>query len=237
MESYYDEYTARQTGKLLRVYKFDTISNPTDAYFVGLIAADGSYTYNEKKKFMRMGFSSNNVNLISAIRDRYCQGVEVIDRSNRIVQVNGRTYQNPNFELHFPVGIARSLANFGIACHKPQRVMARIPKQYMSAYLLGFIDGDGSIIVRHRKDCRYPRLNIHIVSGATKILTQIQRYLESDCNIASSIYERSEKYAELRINHTTRAIEFCNLIYSNLPNFYNIGKKEVFDTYCADYLR
>lgn len=237
MESYYSEYTANATGKTYRVFCFDTIDNPTDAYFIGLMAMDGGYS-EAKQKYPRMSLSSNNKQLITDIRDRYCVGVNVIDRSERVVSVQNRTYQNESYELHFPVGVTRSLANFGIARHKPERTMVRIPNQYLSAYLLGIIDGDGSIVVRHRKDCRAPRLNIHIVSGALLILAQIQRLLESDWNIASSIYEQKETYSELRINNTTRAVQFCSMIYSQMPEFYNTKKKDIFDkyyhTYCVD---
>lgn len=235
MESQYDEYVARATGKTYRVYNFDTIENPTDAYFVGLVATNGAYTYNKEKNFPRMSFSSNNKHIITAMRDRYCIGVDVMDRSNRVITVNNRTYQNESYELNFPIGLTRSLANFGVARSKPERTMVRIPKAFISAYILGIIDGDGSIVVRHRKDCRTPRLNIHIVTGAEKLAEQVQRMLEDDLNIASSIYKRNENCVDLRINNTNRAVEFCQWIYSNLPSFYNIGKKKIFDEYYQNY--
>lgn len=234
------EYTVR--GKEYIVYPIDKIQNATDAYVIGYLAADGAYSkIGKQKNFDRMSITSSQKFVIDGIIENYIPNNEAMDRSNRKISITntlGKTYNyenRPCWEMHFPIRFTESLRKYGIVCNKPERVMAGIPKQFRSAYILGFMDGDGSIVVRHRKDCRTPRLSIHIITGAQKIALQLQNELANEYGIISSIYHRqgNKNYCELRINNTQHAIKFCEIIYSNLPDFYNFKKKQIFDSYMS----
>lgn len=230
------EYKVKKTSRIKVNQLTDSIDN---YYLISYIAMDGSYTFNEKKQFIRMSLSSSEKYILDYINQKFFPDVKIIDRSNRDINITnniGKTYNYKNrshWEMHFPIAFTEQLKRFGIVCHKPNRVIAAIPKKFWSVIALGLIDSDGSIVVRHRKDGRTPRLNIHIVSSAEKILVHLQRELENTLNISSSLYKRYETCVELRINNTTSAIKFCKWIYSNLPSIYNYKKKRIFDDYMS----
>lgn len=234
------EYAAR--GNQYIVYPIDKIESATDAYIVGMLAADGSFSVNPRG-YVRCTLSSSEKFVINGIINEYMPLTPAMDRSNRDIDITnsqGKTYHYHNrehYEVNISAPLINSLRKFGIICPKPERVISGIPQRYMSAYILGFFDGDGSVVVRHRKDCRTPRLSIHFVTGATRIAEQIQNELANRLNIASSIYQRNENCVDLRINHTERSVQFCQWIYSDLPKFYSFKKKNIFDSYYESCVR
>lgn len=199
----------------------------TKAYIIGLLAADGGYNVS-KKIYERFCFYTSEEYQANNISKHFnCK----IRKRVRDISLNGYEYiNNISYEVEIPSIHVKELKKYGIITKKTNRVISGIPKNLMYSYILGFLDGDGSIIVRHRKDCRKPRLNVHIVSGAEKILIQIQRFLEDE-NISSSIYQRKEKCFELRINNTNSSIKFCNSMYNILPKFFNYKKNKIFKDY------
>lgn len=224
----YDEYTSK--GIVFRYNGFEKITNHEDAYFIGYMSSDGSYIAGKKgdKFYPRMGLTSTDAYIVKAFQQRYSPDTAINNREPR----SGNFKANKStLEISFPRVLSKTFNHFGIFCFKPERRVIGIPKQFMSSYVLGVIDADGSIVVRHRKDCRTPRLNIHIVSGALNLLTDIQRYLDIELGISSSVYVRDTKCSDLRINHTGKAIAFCNWIYSSRPETYNFRKYGVFQNY------
>jgi hypothetical protein len=238
MERQYVEYTTQAVKHTVKVGLFNYPLSPTDAYIIGRIAADGAYSYNKQKKFVRMGLSAKDIPLLEKIASIYCPNTKVIDRSGRNITINNgkKDYHyvtEGHGELNFPSKFTDQLGKHGVRCSKPDRVLAGIPDSLFSSAVLGFLDGDGSIVVRHRKDCRTPRLIIHMVSGARKVLVHIQKHLERKLGIASSLIERKEKCWELRIETTETAIRFCNWVYSVKTDVFCEKKKRVFDRYMS----
>lgn len=211
-----------------------SIESATSAYVIGLLCADGGYGL-MKKKYDRMTFYSSQEWAVKAMNKFFIGGAyRMRIRDTEVTNSLGVTYQYPeniSYEYSLPSKSTASLKKFGIVCLKPKRVLAGVKREHFKSAILGFFDGDGSIVVRHRRDCRTPRLNIHIVTGAEEVAKHIQRHLETELGIASSIYARNEKCVELRINNTESAIKFCQWIYSDLPEFYDKKKKSVFDRY------
>lgn len=235
MESY-SEYTDK--GMTRRYRTFDKITNPTDAYFLGFIGADGGYTAGIKKpsgkSYPRMSVSSITKNIVEGIQQRYCPDVALCKRGLR----NSGKFiaRTPAVELHFPRVLGELFKRYGIFSHKPERRLVGIPKAYLSAYVLGLLDADGCFVVRRRKDCRTPRLNIHIVSSAHLLLQDVQRVLECELGIASSVYSRNTNCHELRISNTQSAIRFGHWVYSNLPEFYYLKKHQIFNQYISEVM-
>lgn len=237
MERQSVEYTVR--GIKYKVNLLNEIQDETDAYVIGYLAADGSFSYGGKKNFMKMGISSKNRYILEGIRTKYIplNSIRKRVRNISITNAQGKKYKyqnNVNYELDFPIRFSESLVKYGIAKPKTQRVIAGVPKKYWSACILGFLDADGSIQVRHRKDRRTSRLNIHIVTSARTITRHIQRECENVLKIGSSIYERKNAdCVDFKIETTKSAIKFCKWIYNSLPDFYNYQKKKIFDSYMS----
>lgn len=199
----------------------------TNAYIIGLLAADAGYNVS-KGIYDRLCFSTSEEWSANKVAELFTSKVRVRTRD---ITLNKHEYKDyVSYEVEIPSKEVKDLKKYGIVTKKPLRVISGISNRHIFSFILGFLDGDGSIVVRNRKDCRTPRLNIHLVSGAEKILIQIQRILE-DIGIASSIYQRKENCCELRINNTTSAIKFCELIYENLPSFYSHRKHKIFKDY------
>lgn len=231
MESF-SEYTDKNIVR--RFYKFNYISNSTDAYLIGYLSCDGNYSEQKKngKLYPKMGVTSTDKYIVESFQKTYCPDQSILYREPRSsLKVNAT---KSTADLWFPKKMETTFKKFGIYTEKSKRRLIGIPKEYMSSYTLGVMDADGCFVVRHRKDCRTPRLNIHIVSSAVDLLLDIQKHLELNLNIASSIYNRkSSKCSELRINNTVSAIKFGEWIYSKLPNTYNYKKHSIFKNYYA----
>lgn len=224
----YSEYTSK--GKTCRYYDFNTITNPTDAYFIGYMSSDGSYIEGKKedKIYPRMGITSTDIFLVEFFVKRYSPDTSINYREPRSsikVKANRSTA-----EAVFPRKLSNIFNNFGIFTFKPKRRLIGIPKIFLSAYILGVLDADGCFVIRHRKDCRTPRLNIHISSGAVDLLKDVQLVLERNLNISSSIYNR-KNMSELRINNTQSSVKFGHWVYTNLPQCYNYKKHNIFKNY------
>lgn len=235
MEKQYVEYTVRD--QIVKVLKIKYPINKNDAYLIGRIAGDGSYSFNEQKKFIRMGLTSKDFSIMNSIKNLYCPNTNILDRNNREITINNgyKDYHYKNlesYELNFPIRLTEQFQKHGIVAPKKDRVIAGIPDNLFSCALLGFLDSDGSIQVRHRKDCRTPRLNLVLTSSAEKILKHIQRHLENKLNISCSIHQE-KNFSRLKIDNTKKAIEFCDWIYSILPDFYCYKKKNIFDQYMS----
>jgi hypothetical protein len=228
----FSEYTDK--GKTRRYVNFDKIENVDDAYLIGYLSSDGSFSTVTKnsKQYFKFGVCSTDIYLMESFHKKYCPDQAISYRKPRSSKKVNATKSIA--EIWFPTKMNITLKKFGIFCPKINRRLIGIPKEYMSSYVLGMMDADGCFAIRNRKDCRTPRLNIHIVSCAEELLKDIQRYIEVYLNISSSIYNRKDKKcSEFRINHTNNAILFGEWIYSKLPSNYNYKKHSIFTKYCT----
>jgi hypothetical protein len=241
MERQYVEYTVRKGTS--KVGLFHSPLSKQDAYIIGRIAADGSYTYNHEKRFVRMGMSAKDVPFLEWLVNEYMPSTHVLSRDNRHITINNgiKDYHyitKGHGEVHFPVKFTEQLGKYGVVCHKPRRVLAGIPKAMFKHAVHGFFDGDGSVVVRHRKDCRTPRLNIHFVSGCETILNHLQREFTNHLGMATQMYARpGGKCFELRVQNTEEAIRFCKWLYSDAPDVFCRKKFEVFRRYMKSCVR
>lgn len=237
MERQYVEYTVREN--IVKVGLLHSPISSTDAYLIGRIAADGAYTFTKEKHFVRMGISAKDMNFLDSVSKEYMPNTLPTSRDGRSITINNgkKDYHyttDGHGELHFPIRFTDQLHKHGIVCHKPDRVLAGIPDRHFNSAVLGFLDGDGSIIVRRRKDCRSPRLHINICSGAVTILSHIQKHLERKLGIASSIHARSNaRCSDLRIETTKSSIKFCEWLYDSASSILCEKKKTIFTRYMS----
>lgn len=224
-------------GKIRRYNPFDCINNFEDAYLIGYLSSDGTYSMTTKvngKQYPRMGVTSTTIETIEYFRDNYCPDTIINYREPRSSEkVNA---VNPTAEFWFPSIYKNIFPKYGIYCHKPERDLLNIPVEYMGACLLGVMDADGCFVKRDRDDCRITLLNVHIVSSAYNILTTIKDFVKDHLEIDASIYQRKDKeYYELRINNTNSSFRFGEFIYSQLPKKYNLEKFKLFQNYYNYY--
>lgn len=224
-------------GKEWRYKPFNVISNPEDAYLIGYLSSDGTYSVTTKtngKVYGRMGVSSTSIDIIEYFKETYAPDNKLNYRQPRSsVKVNAI---NPTVELWFPSIYRNTFNIFGIYKHKPERDIKNVSIEFMNSCLLGIMDADGCFVIRNREDCNIKLLNVHIVSSATNLLKTIQAHLKITLNINSSIYVRkNNNCSELRINNTQDSIKFGKYIYNNLPTKFNENKYNIFKSYCDLY--
>lgn len=233
------EYTVH--GKDITVHPIDSIQCATDAYTIGFLAMDGSYIYMNRHKKARMGLTSSTKYVIDGIISEYMPKTVATDRSNEkqtISTPNGKVYHYDNlisWELDLPIKFTESLYKFGIAKHKPERVLAGIPRKFMGAYFLGVLDADGWFRVnKYKNNLSKSALSVIVSSSAMNILVALQREFEDILEVPSSIIKRRNvNVADFAVWKTKNAIKVGNWMYADLPKFYNHKKKNIFDTYCA----
>lgn len=235
MESF-GEYNDK--GNVYRYKTFDKITSKEEAYFIGFMMMDGSFLNFKKgnKRYPRMGITTTFHYFVEYYQQMYCPDTTITTREARSSKkVNAI---NPTKEIEFPRKMNRIFERFGLLDYKPNRKVVGIPKRFVHCFVLGVMDADGCFVVRHRKDCRTPRLSVHVVSSCINCLEWIQRYAEEELGFASSVYQRKNSACyELRINNTKSAIKFGQFIYSDLPEVYYHKRKRIYDKYimsCAN---
>lgn len=175
-----------ENNKTYTVKDFTEISNHDEAYLIGYLLGDGSCE--ESKRRMTVGstekyiieFFNNMLQPNHSIASR----IPVNNTRPEIVSVieshriNLSSYFTPTFE------------KYGLLEFKPNRVYKNIPEEYMKAFLLGFLDTDGSITCFYGDDgkggLRF-RTGIAYTHPCRDTLFQIKNFLKSELNVGSSI--------------------------------------------------
>jgi intein/homing endonuclease len=164
----------KRTNKIKLDYKFENITNDTEAYILGLIFADGCISGNQTKITLHY----NDYYILEQIRD-YIAPTQKIRQSNK----KSSCY---DFIIS-SVEIINNLKRLGVTQNKTYSgsvISSLIPKELNYAFIRGYFDGDGSVI-----DCYKKYIKCDIASITISILEQIQNELtlsniESKINIA-----------------------------------------------------
>lgn len=129
---------------------FQHINNSLKAYFIGYIAADGCISQITKSsKGLSITLHSIDRNVLDLLRE--CIGCE---HKIYILKNNLVRFQLCNKDL------VQDLEKLGIEQRKTftlRNIVLNIPKKFRKAFILGFFDGDGSVILP--TDCRKPNMN------------------------------------------------------------------------------
>lgn len=227
MESFC-EYTTHK-GKKVIYRDLTKIESADDAYFVGHLAFDGSFESRNRV----ISIDTTSIFLLGFWKEHYCPTSEIYLRGPRSSEkVNAKL---PCGRLSLPRPMSSDLGKFGLLEYKPGRTLVGIPREFMAPYTLGAVDAEGYFSIRHRKDCRTPRLAFGMSSSAVKLLISIQAELER-INISSRL-SGDDSFSSLRIETVTTCIKFVEWLYSRLPTVYNIKKKDIVDSYLYKYCR
>lgn len=230
MESF-SEYTVAagpHMGRAFRYKSLKKITSHTDAYFLGHLSMDGSF---EKRRNI-MSIDSTSIKIVEFFHRKYSPDspFNIIEpRSSD--KVNG---VNKIAKTTFVYPLSEDLGRYGIRRYKHDRIAKGIPKKYMCSFFLGQVDAEGWFTVRHRKDCRTPRLNFGMRTSAKKLNMHMQRYLERELGISMSLYDKG-KMNEIRIHNVETCCKFVRYIYSVLPDIYNSRKYDKVFKYLRQY--
>ncbi|MFC1698751.1 hypothetical protein ACFL1I_02165 [Candidatus Omnitrophota bacterium] len=176
------------------------------AYAVGLLATDGNLSSDGR----HMVLVSKDIEQINTFKR--CLGI-----NNRIsLKASGYTKTKKYYFVQFGnVNLYRWLQQIGLTPKKSKTISKlSIPDEYLSDYLRGYIDGDGSLSVF--QDAVYPnsqRLYTRFFSGSLKHLKWLKSRIKSLFRVDGFIGKVSGAY-ELRYAKTA-SITLLNAIYYN----------------------
>ena len=102
----------------------------------------------------------------------------------------------------------------------------KIPKEYLSDFIRGYFDGDGSVMY-----LKGNRLNSAITCGSKKFLDTLHGILMTEAGINGGSYDSSSMSLRFGKRDT---LKLGNYIYKNNPELFLLRKKEKFDTFKED---
>lgn len=213
---------------------FLTIKSEFDAYFLGLILADGSIfrSYNSNSYCLELSLKRQDKHIIESFRDKVCPSCKIYERIN---------------SFRFSIGskeIAENLISYGIIPNKTYNKefkfdFSKIPQDLKRHFIRGFFDGDGhfgtnnytykskktGIISKKRRLGR-----IGFTSSHKKFLLQIQKEL-SFLHKDFRLYTRDKFTNNLYINLTNKGkLKIFDYFYKN-SKFFLKRKKETLRKY------
>lgn len=159
---------------------FETIDTPEKAYWLGLIASDGSIIKGKTSLRLIMGFKTEDIYIL----DQFLEDVESKHYKVRISDNHhtgiGRIELNSS-------KIVNDLLNLGIRYGKSYNGMSfpKLDNQFYSDFIRGFLDGDGWCSISKDKN----RVYIAMCCTCLTFLEGIQKILSSK-DINSKIYAK-----------------------------------------------
>jgi hypothetical protein len=143
--------------------KIKTAWNNNLAYVVGVITADG----NLSPDLRHIVITSKDQEMI--INCKSCLGID----STIGKKARGGSNEKSYFVLQFSdVNFYRFLLNIGLTPRKSLTIGAiKIPEQYYSDFLRGYLDGDGNISITQHPESSKQQVKVRFCSGSKKFLT------------------------------------------------------------------
>ena len=176
--------------------------DPTSAYWLGFIAADGNLS--NKSNCLTIGLNRSDDNHINKF-------LEALDckKKVRYIQSNNSAL----VEIHSKE-VMDCLLSYGITPNKSLTIKnVKVPKHLMSHFIRGVYDGDGSIT-------GYKRTHFQLmIAGNRPFLEQIQQVLVEECNLNKvSIYPLQSKAYRLQYTGIQNFRILDYMYHNSTPN-------------------
>ena len=188
-------------------FKGDIISN-NDAYILGLIWADGNLSRN----CIEISLQQTDEQILEDISN-YIYGEKVFSyRDSQISIFKNKEYMSKP-QTRFRITskeVSNKLRKIGLIENKT--LICRFPKinsEYIPHFLRGLLDGDGSIYIKNKNNCR-----VDIVSNP-EMCQDISQIVNETLNINSKVYKKTEKVYTFTISGRLQILKFLDWIYEN----------------------
>lgn len=209
----------RSYSQINRIYLldenyFEKIDRKDKAYWFGFCFADG-YLY--KKKSLNITLSAKDESFLNKFKNALNSSIPI-----RYIENNKGGYNSTNGRVRFRV-ICRKMCEDLIVngyLQKYNHIPKSVPKYLLNHFIRGFFDGDGSISVRSRNNCKRQILDISLC-GTEAFLTELKEKLPFKCN--NKIIKRKGTYS-LQMGDST-AIKFLKWIYKDTDSSIRMKRK------------
>jgi hypothetical protein len=211
------------------INKFDT-SCEEQAYWLGMLAADGGISTNNKQISLLLKESD-----LSHI-EKYKKFVGVdynIGKTTSII--NNKIFHGYKYTIS-SVNFIKSLKKHGLINKKSLTLNFNktIPENMIHHYIRGLIDGDGSYHITKQNNIR-----ISLVSSL-EVCLKVQEYLIKNCNLNKTklterIANTGEKYYYLHYTGAVQCKRIIEYLYKDATIFLD-RKKELVDNYLKTHI-
>lgn len=188
---------------------FNQINNNKEAYLLGYLLGDGGY---DKIKDS-MSVNSTNINVIELFKDTF-QPEGII---NSVIPVNNSRPEIVSSQLSHNLSLSNHYTDtfnyYGITELKPNRVYRNIPHEYMKAFIIGFLDADGSVKCFNGTDGKQGtrlRTAITFTHPCKEMLNNLGMFLKAELNLDYSVYPKGkEECFAMSISGKNDCYMFC----------------------------
>lgn len=229
-------------GKLHRHYPldetyFDVIDSKDKAYFLGFMSADGNVYSSEHYAGDRQNrFSITLKNDDEYILELFKKYLKTTKPLSHITKKN-KYYVSTHARLELSSNkIVEALTMYNIVPRKSYPFeICQLDDEYMSHYLRGYFDGDGSITFRMPLS-----RTIVAYSGFVHNLEKIQEYLRKSHGIdmhisVSTSKQYSAPFGQLRSSNLQTTYNFLKYIYQDCEDLCLTRKKERADNFIKEF--
>lgn len=205
---------------------FEQIDSHEKAYFLGLIMADGSVSFN------RDGTKVNKLSISLQERDGY-----ILKEFKERIQFSGPIFEyedkRENAQNSIKINIhnerfVSQLIKFGITPKKSltHSFFKNIPEEFVPSAILGYFDGDGSVSFLKKEN----RLETSIISSVEFAKNLNKILLAANIKNAFSIRETTNRHLMglIKMKGNNQALNFYRYAYSDSPVFL-ARKKQKFE--------
>lgn len=211
------KYTkAKINNPNMKEHFFQEINCEENAYFLGLLIADGNVF---KDNTGRQASISITLNL----KDKYMlQKFKDILQANTSINYDGRGCGQIAVRSNI---MAEDLAKYGVIPHKSYcTYLPKISNQYMWHVLRGIFDGDGSILAKPSPNNDGHNRFLHSISfcGTHKLMDDISNYLYENLAFKQkpTVYDyKDRQLSELKIQNIDDIYLFGTYIYKGATIF------------------
>ena len=201
---------------------FETIDNFSKAYILGFIAADGALVKasNRDCYYLTITIKYEDKALLDFIQKE-------LKSKHKLLEIRRiSSFGKPIHHIRLAFAnehITKDIMKYGITPKKSlslQNIIINIPFEFRDAFIIGYFDGNGSIIIHHHTP---NSKSMHIEIRGPKA------FLEGICNhlyIPTSFIRQYDSIPRLSITHKKYIVRFYKC-YESLP-FYYIRKHNKF---------
>lgn len=213
------------SGSISTIYysdeqQFETIDTPEKAYWIGYIAADGClYDRQGHQSLLSLSVEQTDEELLLNFKE-FLHSEKPI---KTVKDARRNTYMSSLQITSNKIG--DDLKNIGIIPQKTwaidlNAVLSHIPNKYFSAFLLGYMDGDGSI-TRVNTSNTISKCRIAIVGPTSSMQVIAKKLTEWDIDAHINELKRekySNSFSELSLTNSSEKYCFLKLLYTyNIP--------------------
>lgn len=208
----------------ISVYKknlqaFSTISNELEAYYLGLLYADGSVS--NKNNSVRLELEISDGYIIIPLRDYICSELPIYtytrDKKGRVLTTQTLSFKSKEIKDNLTLQGLFSNKSFADNLKLPN-----LDSTLMNHFIRGYFDGDGSVYF-----CEGLKVNF---TGSFNFIQEIELYLKANKIITTIAKTRKKPHqsdSSFAFSSKLDMYNFYNFLYSN-ANYYLTRKKDKF---------